>query len=140
MLPLTKAAAVETRALSKTGEYAISTDGGGTHVSAMTLSNWAREVAKDIPGFQLKRVRSGVETSLAAAGVSKEIRGQLQSHGLSGVQARHYDAHDYLREKLAALTTLEGLLLPPKPKRRSASRANKSASPRIRGTESPAKA
>lgn len=127
MLPLTKAAAVETRALSKTGEYAISTDGGGTHVSAMTLSNWAREVAKDIPGFQLKRVRSGVETALAAAGVSKEIRGQLQSHGLSGVQARHYDAHDYLREKLAALTTLEGLLT----KRRETSKSRPRTKPNI---------
>jgi hypothetical protein len=30
----------------------------------------------------------------------------LQSHGLTGVQARHYDGHDYLPEKRMALETL----------------------------------
>jgi hypothetical protein len=39
-------------------------------------------------------------------GVSREIRGQLQSHGLTGVQARHYDGHDYMPEKLQALELL----------------------------------
>jgi hypothetical protein len=54
----------------------------------------------------LKRVRSGVETLLAANGVSREVRGHLQSHGLTGVQARHYDGHDYLAEKRRALELL----------------------------------
>ena len=45
------------------------------------------------------RIRSGVETLLAANGVSQEVRGHLQSHGLTGVQARHYDGHDYMPEK-----------------------------------------
>jgi hypothetical protein len=34
----------------------------------------------------------------------------LQSHGLTGVQARHYDAHDYMPEKRAALELLVALL------------------------------
>ena len=42
-------------------------------------------------GFELKRIRSGIETLLVAQGVSREIRGHLQSHGLTGVQARYYD-------------------------------------------------
>ena len=49
---------------------------------------------------------SRAETALAAAGVSRDIRGQLQSHGLAGVQAKHYDDHDYLPEKRRALETL----------------------------------
>jgi integrase len=110
VLPLTKRAQVETKALSKTGEFALSTEDGATHVSAATLSSWACEIAAEIPDFQLKRVRSGVETALASEGVSKEVRGQLQSHGLSGVQARHYDGYDYAKEKLAALMTLQELL------------------------------
>lgn len=57
-------------------------------------------------------IRRTVETRLAAAGVSKEIRAQLQSHGLGGLQDRHYDRHDYLTEKLAALKKLRGLLSP----------------------------
>jgi hypothetical protein len=40
---------------------------------------------------------------LAAQGVSREVQGHLQSHGLTGVQARHYDGHDYMREKCRAL-------------------------------------
>ena len=55
-------------------------------------------------------MRSGVETLLAARGVGQEIRGRLQSHGVSGVQAKHYNAHDYLPEKLAALKLLEAAI------------------------------
>ncbi|MBN8505521.1 MAG: integrase [Burkholderiales bacterium] len=120
VLPLTPRARKELGGLSKTGEFALSTDGGETHVSAATLSGWARDIATAIPNFQLKRVRSGVETALAAAGVSKEVRGQLQSHGLSGVQARHYDAYDYAKEKLEALQKLDGVLRTAPVRRRSA--------------------
>lgn len=114
LLPLTQRARDEVKGLSKTGEFALSTDAGETHVSAVTLSGWAREIARAIPEFQLKRVRSGIETALAATGVSKDIGGRLQSHGLSGVQARHYDAYDYGKEKLAALSALDKLLNPVK--------------------------
>jgi len=55
-------------------------------------------------------LRRTIETRLAAAGQSQEIRGQLQSHGLGGVQNRHYDRHDYAGEKLAALEALHKLL------------------------------
>jgi integrase len=55
--------------------------------------------------FRLGDIRRTCETRLAALGMSVDLRGQIQSHGLSGVQARHYDKHDYLKEKLAALTS-----------------------------------
>ena len=72
-----------------------------------TLASWAHEVVGDtIECFQPKRIRSGVETLLAANGVSREVRGHLQSHGLTGVQARHYDGHDYMKEKRSALDVL----------------------------------
>src|SRR5690625_927464 len=89
------------------GHYALSSDGGKTHVSPTTVTRWAQDaVSKALPDFQLKQVRSGVETLLSSAGVSKEIRGRLQSHGMLGVQDQHYDGHDYLPEKKKALTTL----------------------------------
>ncbi|HZT04392.1 MAG TPA: tyrosine-type recombinase/integrase [Steroidobacteraceae bacterium] len=53
--------------------------------------------------FQLRDVRRTCETMLASLGVSKDIRAQLQSHGLGGVQGRHYDRHDYMLEKRQAL-------------------------------------
>jgi len=93
--------------LKREGEYAISTTAGKKPISVRTLAGWAQEIVVDsIEGFQLKRIRSGVETLLAAHGVSREVRGHLQSHGLTGVQARHYDGHDYMREKGRALEIL----------------------------------
>jgi len=103
LVPLAAAALLECK---PTGAYAISTDGGNTHLGATTLSGWSAEAGAAIADFQAKRIRSGVETLLAGLGVSTEIRGRLQSHGISGVQARHYDGHDYMAEKRKALETL----------------------------------
>lgn len=49
--------------------------------------------------FQLCDLRRTVETYLASKSVSKDLRAQLQSHGIGGVQDRHYDWHDYLQQK-----------------------------------------
>lgn len=120
-VPLTTLAAEALQKCNPQGVYALSTDTNGTapiktetHLSATTLSNWAVTAAKNIPGFATKRIRSGVETALAGARISTEIRGRLQSHGITGVQARHYDGHDYLDEKRRALGTLLKLLENPK--------------------------
>lgn len=67
-----------------------------------------QQAGKGRPGKAPRR--SGVETLLASAGVSAEHRGRLQSHGVSGVQATHYDAHDCAPEKLSALKILFRLL------------------------------
>ena len=105
-VPLIPTAAAALLDCKPQGQFALSTKGGKTHLGAITLSAWAVEAAADIPDFQAKRIRSGVETLLASVGVSSEIRGRLQSHGIAGVQARHYDGHDYLKEKRRALETL----------------------------------
>jgi len=96
--------------LANGGEFVFSLNEGETRVSAGMMANWAKAAAPDIADFKIKRIRSGVETLLAAAGVSMEIRGRLQSHGIHGVQATHYDAHDYLPEKAKALEVLHRVL------------------------------
>jgi len=53
--------------------------------------------------FQLRDLRRTVETMLASLKVSSDIRAQLQSHGLGGIQYRHYDRHSYALEKKQAL-------------------------------------
>lgn len=53
--------------------------------------------------FRQGDIRRTVETLMASLDISKDIRGQLQSHGLSGVQTRHYDRYEYLPQKRAAL-------------------------------------
>lgn len=121
-VPLTPLAVAALLECKPQGVYALSTDEDGTrkdgtvtkkgetHLAATTLSKWAVDAASKIPGFATKRIRSGVETLLASARISTEIRGRLQSHGISGVQARHYDGHDYMDEKRHALDTLFNLL------------------------------
>lgn len=109
-VPLIPQAAAAMLECKPQGVYAISTDKGETHLAATTLSAWAASVAHALPEFQAKRIRSGVETILASARISSEIRGRLQSHGIAGVQARHYDGHDYMEEKRQALETLFQLL------------------------------
>lgn len=109
-VPLTDDATVALIECEPKGTFALSTDGGVTHVSAATLSEWAMQAGAEIEGFKTKRIRSGVETLLASARISGEHRGRLQSHGISGVQARHYDGHDYMDEKREALNALFNLL------------------------------
>lgn len=101
---------ISARALAhfeSTGEYALSLNGGLTHISASTLSKWSCEaVEAKIQNFSAKRIRSGVETLLARQKYSKDLRGRLQSHGISGIQDKHYDAYDYVDEKREMLQTL----------------------------------
>jgi hypothetical protein len=42
--------------------------------------------------------------------MSSDVRAHLQSHGLGGVQTRHYDRYEYTKETRAALETLHRLL------------------------------
>ncbi len=61
--------------------------------------------------FDLRDLRRTAETHLAKIGVAQDIRAQLLSHGISGVQARHYDQHGYEKEKRATLERWEIYLL-----------------------------
>ena len=49
--------------------------------------------------FSMRDLRRTAETHMAALGISSDVRAQIQSHGLGGIQARHYDRHDYMPEK-----------------------------------------
>ena len=60
--------------------------------------------------FDLRDIRRTVETVLASLKVGKDIRAQLLSHGLSGVQDAHYDRFEYIDEKRAALIAWERYL------------------------------
>jgi len=110
-VPLIKPAALALAECGASGAFALSTDGGATHIANTSLSAWAVAAVGDaIPAFKTKRIRSGVETALAAARVSEETRGRLQSHGISGVQNKHYNGHEYMTEKREALEMLFKLL------------------------------
>ena len=67
------------------------------------LAGEAKKAKQPFEPFSLRDLRATVETYLASKQVSAEIRAHLLSHGLSGVQARHYDKHDYVAEKTKAI-------------------------------------
>lgn len=69
----------------------------------------ASHICKAMEGepFDLRDIRRTCETMLAGMRISKDTRSQLLSHGLSGVQATHYDRHTYTDEKRAALVAWE---------------------------------
>lgn len=91
---------------------------GKVGASYFTIRNRVGEVmqtmlaADELSGesFTPGGLRRTVETRLATVGIPENARGQLQSHGLSGVQNRHCDRYKYPDEKRAALETLYNLL------------------------------
>lgn len=65
---------------------------------------------KSTSRFQASDLRRTAETLLASLGVSKDLRARILSHGISGVQEKHYDKFDYMPEKIKALTMWESYL------------------------------
>jgi integrase len=82
---------------------------GKTQLVETTPGKRATAICKTMEGepFDLRDIRRTCETMLAGMGISRDTRAQLLSHGLSGVQAAHYDRHSYTDEKRAALVAWE---------------------------------
>jgi len=85
---------------------------GGSVMSLSTPGKRIGEIASEMKGlaFDARDVRRSCETLLAGMGISKDLRGQLLSHGLSGIQDQRYDRHQYSQEKAAALVKWEQAL------------------------------
>jgi len=98
------------------GVYVFSCDGGMTPAHELYLNDLVKRIRKDMEAageleggtFTAGTIRATIETRLAAKPyrVSSDVLGQLLSHGLGGVQARHYQHHGYHEEKLEALEML----------------------------------
>lgn len=57
----------------------------------------------ELDKFTPRDLRRTFKTLAAKAEISKEIRDRLQNHSLQDVSSKHYDKHDYLTEKRAAM-------------------------------------
>ena len=75
-----------------------------------TLSKALAEVSASlkesdsIPKFDQRDLRRTAETMLQKLGIEREVRAHLLSHGRSaGVQGKHYERYDFLKEKRAGL-------------------------------------
>ncbi len=118
-LPLTeRAAQIVGRLLDANGDKLfLITLNGKVHVRTETLSAVVTEISAAMvkektsrEPFELRDLRRTCETMMARMGVSKETRAQILSHGLGGVQQRHYDMHDYAEEKRRALEAWDARL------------------------------
>jgi hypothetical protein len=101
------------------GEHLVTLDKGRKAASVTMLDHACGRVADAmLKAGEVRRavtpgtIRRTIETMLGQAGVFKEIRAQLQSHGINGVQDRHYDMGDYLEYKREALEKLRALCNP----------------------------
>jgi integrase len=103
VLPLTALAAELFQTLIQLNSAAPSlfSNDGHTIMDIDTVSHRVAEISQG--RYQMRDIRRTVETRLARMGISKDLRAQIQSHGLSGIQDKHYDQHDYMEEKRAAL-------------------------------------
>jgi hypothetical protein len=114
-LPLTSLAQVEATWLAEHARSAQSThlfsgNRDGKCLCQFTVSNLTAEISdflvtakKIAEPFQYRDIRRTIETRLVDLDVHKDIRAQIQSHGLGGIQEKHYDRNDYMVQKRAAL-------------------------------------
>lgn len=87
---------------------------GKAPVMPETLSKTVTEISLQMVGngtataaFKLADIRRTCETHMARLGIGREIRAQLQSHGMGNIIDRHYLRHLFLDEKRAALVMWE---------------------------------
>lgn len=118
-VPLIPAALEAMQAMGQQfGPYLFTATSGESGVRYFTVQHRMRAVANAMEKagelekglFTVGDLRRTVETRLSAAGLQPFEMAQLQSHGLGGIQTRHYNKHDYLQEKRAALETLYRLV------------------------------
>ena len=109
--------ALEDMASPRLGEYVLTLTNGQTPADHAALFKGVKRICEAmqengeaVEKFTIADIRRTIETRLAALRVPLEVRGQLQSHGMGGIQARHYDRHDYSDEKREALESLRDLV------------------------------
>lgn len=119
-VPLLPEAVPLIRNLTAGGPYIFSLDGGRNPSWVTAVSNIAKDVCAQMAGagelegepFTAGAIRATIETRLAAKPyrVGSDVLAQLLSHGLGGVQNRHYQRHDFMEEKREALEMLQRML------------------------------
>ena len=117
VVPLIAPARLALMAMGRSGPHVVSTDRGRSGLHPSTIWRYVAGVSDALlkegliqSSVSPSDLRRTVETRLAALGVSPAVRAQLQSHGLEGVQARHYDRYGYLEEKRQALERFYALV------------------------------
>ncbi|OAI51705.1 hypothetical protein AYO46_07450 [Betaproteobacteria bacterium SCGC AG-212-J23] len=109
-LPLTEFALAQLAPLQASNPTIPFSSDGKRPLALETLSVAVRDTStilvrdKQIQPFQLRDLRRTAETMLQQLGIDREVRAHLLSHGRAqGVQGKHYERYDFLKEKRIAL-------------------------------------
>lgn len=102
------------------GQYVFSCNGGKSPMSNSVLNNVAKSICSKMAkngelekgDFTAGAIRATIETRLIASPyrVSSDVLAHLLSHGMGGIQQKHYQRHDFFEEKLEALQKLQRML------------------------------
>jgi integrase len=119
-VPLLPQALEAMEAIAGSGPYVFSCDGGVKPINDRYLLETVAGIcnkmqdAGELEGepFTAGTIRATIETRLMKKPyrVSSDVLGQLLSHGMGGVQQRHYQHDDFEEEKLEALEKLWRLI------------------------------
>jgi integrase len=120
VIPLLPVVVEAINRLTMGGPFVFSWDGGIKRASEAYLAKQVQRICADMEKageleqgrFTAGSLRATVETRLAAKPyrVTSDVLAQLLSHGMGGVQARHYQKHDFYDEKLEALEMLHRMV------------------------------
>ena len=117
VLPLTSAAKTEALALRQMAldlgnSYLIPGKVAGAPLTSSPITHTVGGLSRRLVAakklsepFCFANIRSTIETNMAELEIPLDIRGEIQSHGLGGIQKKHYDHWNYLPQKLKALET-----------------------------------
>lgn len=102
------------------GQFVFTCNGGHSPVHSTFFNSLVKRICSDMDAagelvkgpFTAGAIRATIETRLAAKPyrAGSDVLGQLLSHGMGGVQARHYQHHDFFDEKLEALHMLQRMV------------------------------
>lgn len=120
VVPLLPAALDAIDRITGGGEYVFSCDGGKSPIHMAYLNDLAKAIcqkmkdAGELEGapFTAGTIRATIETRLIAKPyrVSSDVLAHLLSHGMGGVQQKHYQHHDFFEEKREALEKLQRMV------------------------------
>jgi integrase len=120
VVPLLPEAIECIKRLTIAGDYIFSCNGGISPVNVKYLGDIVSEINDKMEKsgellkgrFKAGCIRASVETRLADRPyrVSSDVLAQLLSHGLGGVQNRHYQRYDYFEDKFEALEMLNRMV------------------------------
>lgn len=107
LVPLSAPVLEVLKSVPQMGPYVFTTDGethiGGFAKGKLRLDAFVAARGEPLEPWTLHDLRRTASSHMARLGLSKEIRGRVLNHAVSGVTDRHYTPFDFAPEKRSAL-------------------------------------